>query len=323
MKAVELTAWGPPDNFRIVDIPVPKPGPGEALVNVHHAGMRWSEMGYRQAGKTLPPYIFGHEIAGVVAEVGEGVSQVKVGDRVYGKPDNGGYAEYCRIPAARLAKIPDGVGTDEILVYIVNMVTAYLAVCEWAKVQDGETVLLHGASGGVGRLIVQICRRKFRDVTIIGVAGSDEKCASVIANGADHCINRKTHDYVAEVMRITGGTKQQGGGVHVAFNGVAGDTHKTDLSVIRKLGRWVLYGSQGGVGTFDLYPYVYDSITVMVFSMLSFPGTPAMDRCDAFLADWLKTEKLDKPTVVPIEDIVETTRAFEAGLTQGKIVYKI
>mgnify|MGYP001248660580 CR=1 FL=1 len=82
MKAVELTAWGPPDNFRIVDIPVPKPGPGEALVNVHHAGMRWSEMGYRQAGKTLPPYIFGHEIAGVVAEVGEGVSQVKVGDRV-------------------------------------------------------------------------------------------------------------------------------------------------------------------------------------------------------------------------------------------------
>lgn len=323
MKAVELTAWGPPENFRIVDIPVPKPGPGEALVKVEHAGMRWSEMGYRAHGKTLPPYIFGHEIAGVVAELGEGVTGVKVGDRVYGKPDNGGYAEYCRIPAGRLGKIPDNVGTDEILVYIVNMVTAYMAVCEWAKLQDGESILIHGASGGVGRMAVQICKRRLKNVTVIGVAGSDEKCAAVIANGADHCINRKTHNYVAETMRITGGTKPQGGGVHVVLNGVAGDTHKTDLAIIRKLGRWVLYGSQGGVGTFDLYPYVYDSITTMVCSILSYPGTPAMARCDAFLDEWLRTETLDKPTIAPIEDIVAMTKAFEAGETQGKIVYKI
>ena len=133
------------------------------------------------------------------------------------------------------------------------MPTAYMAVYEWAKVQEHEIVLVHAAAGGVGSLAVQILKRKFNDVTVIGLAGSDEKVSAVKANGADHAINYKTDDYVEAVGKIAG-VQARGfqpaappAGVHVVLNGVGGPTLHTDRRVIRKLGRWVLFGTVAGV----------------------------------------------------------------------------
>ena len=139
------------------------------------------------------------------------------------------------------------------LAYPVNLRTAYYMVYVWAKVREGERVLLHAAAGGVGLLALQILKRRFKDVEVVAIASTDEKLRLLKREGADHVINRLTQDYVAETLAIwgpkaagfaTGG--QQAGGVDVAFNGVSGATLETDWQVIRKRGRWVIYGYSAG-----------------------------------------------------------------------------
>jgi len=332
MKAAELSDYGPAENFRIVERAKPEPGAGELLVRVQFAGLRWGDIMGRRGipvrGAT-PPFVPGQEAAGVVAGVGAGVQDFKEGDRVVCQPQGGGYAEYLTIGANRAGRIPDAVPTECALVYRVNMPTAYMLVHEWAKVEDGESVLLHAAAGGVGMLVVQILKRDFRNVTVIGLAGSDEKVAAVRANGADHAINYRTSDYVRAVEAIAG-AKPRGfapaapaAGVHVALNGVGGETLKKDRRVIRRLGRWVLFGTPAGVDAINPYENSYDSIAIMPFSIIPFIGTPAYARAQAFTTEWMSRQPLVAPTIHPLEDIAAVQAAMERGETLGKIVFKI
>ncbi len=335
MKAAQLNDYGPAENFRITDVPKPKPGPDDVLIRVHYAGLRWGDIMGRNGipvRAAQPPFVPGQEAAGVIAEIGERVTNFKVGDRVVALPGGGAYAQYLVQPAsARLSKVPEGVSLASALVYKVNMPTAHLIVNEWAKVQEGESVLVHAAAGGVGMLCVQILKRKFKNVNVIGLAGSGEKCQSVRENGADHVINYKTHDYVEEVEKIVG-AKPRGfapgappAGVHVVLNGVAGSTLQKDRLVIRPLGRWVLFGTPGGVEPVNLFANSYDSITIMPFSMIPFMvhGTPQYVRAQAFCDEWLATEKLISPTIHPLEDIAAVQRAMEERKTSGKIVFAV
>jgi NADPH2:quinone reductase len=203
-------------------------------------------------------------------------------------------------------------------------------VYTWAKVREGERVLLHAAAGGVGLLALQILKRRFRDVPVVAIAGSDEKLAIVKDEGADHVVNRRTQNYVDEVPKIWGPKAsgfasggQQAGGVDVAFNGVSGDTLGTDWQVIRKRGRWVIYGYSAGRGRLDTAQFGYDGITVMPFSSIAWMGTPDYDAATAFIADWLVSETLVTPTVHPLEDMREVQRAFEQGGTTGKVVFRV
>lgn len=332
MKAAQLIDYGSADNFRIVDLPTPEPRAGEVLVNVAYAGLRWGDVMSRRGlpvRLARPPFVPGQEIAGTIAAVGEGVEGFAEGDRVVAQPTHGGYAQYAAVHASRVGRVPDGVGLDVMLVYRVNLPTAYLAVMEWANVRDGESVLVHAAAGGVGSLAVQIMKRRLRDVTVIGVVGSDEKVAEALRNGADHAINRKTHDYVAEVGAIVG-VKPKGfapgappAGVHVVLNGVGGPTLHTDRQVIRPLGRWVLYGTVAGAEPINLYDNAYDSISIMPFSMIPFFGTEQMTRAQRFTTDWLERETLLSPVVRPIDDIAAAQREMEAGDTTGKVVFAL
>jgi NADPH:quinone reductase len=335
MKAAQLKDHGPADNFKITEVPTPKAEAGEVLIRVHYAGLRWGDIMGRlgiPVRSAKVPFVPGQEAAGVIAEVGEGVTNFKVGDRVVALPGAGGYAEYLKLPAnARITKVPDGVPLGTALVYCVNMPTAYLITHEWAKVQDGESVLVHAAAGGVGMLLVQVLKRSFKDVKVIGLCGTDEKCKAIVeAHGADHAINYKTHDYVAEVEKIVG-AKPRGfapgaplAGVHVVLNGVGGSTAQKDRLVIRRLGRWVLFGgSSGAQEPVLLGSHAYDSITIMPFSMIPFMGTPAYARALAFTDEWMRTQPLTAPTVHPLEDIVEIQQAMERGQTQGKIVFAV
>ncbi len=211
----------------------------------------------------------------------------------------------------------------------MNLPTAYMLIYEWAKVQEGETVLVHAAAGGVGSLAVQVLKRRFDNVTVIGLCGSDDKVASVKANGADHAINYRSTDYIQAVSEVAG-AKPRGfhpeaapAGVHVVLNGVGGETLKKDRRVIRRLGRWVLFGTTAGVEPINLFENSYDSITIMPFSKIPFRGTNADRRAEEFTAEWMRTETLDEPAIRPIEEVAEVQRAMENGETMGKVVFRL
>jgi NADPH2:quinone reductase len=333
MKAIHLNDYGSTEHFRIVDAPKPVPGRGEVLIKVSYAGLRWGDIMQRNGWPSRmrkPPFIPGQEAAGTIESVGPDVTRLKEGMRVMAMPMDGAFAEYLVVPAMRVWPIPDRVSLDQSLVYPVNMRTAYLIVMAWAKVQPGETVLLHSAAGGVGLMALQIMKRRLRQVNVIAVVGSDQKAELARAHGADHCINYNTSYYVDEVTKLVGkkavgfdGVGVQGNGVDVALNGVSGTTLVSDPKVIRKRGRWVIYGYAGGRAMIDTGPFGYDGITIMPFSSIAWIGTPEYEASTAFVQEWMETEELLKPTVHPLEEVAEVQRAMELGKTSGKIVFSI
>jgi NADPH2:quinone reductase len=319
--------------LRYADAAKPAPAANEVLVKVNYAGLRWGDVMQRNglpSRERATPFIGGQEATGVIESVGSDVRNWKPGMRVMATPAGGGFAEYVAVHPARLQLVPDNVPLEQMLAYPVNMRTAYYMIYTWAKVQEGERVLLHAAAGGVGLLTLQMLKRKFRDVEVVAIAGTPEKLKLLKAEGADHVINRKTQNYVEEVLKIwgpkasgfaTGG--QQAGGVDVSFNGVSGDTLDTDWQVIRKRGRWVIYGYAAGRGRLDTSKFGYDGITVMPFSSIAWAGTPEHAAATAFTEDWLKTQQLIAPEVHRLEDMQEVQRAFEQGGTTGKVVFKV
>jgi NADPH2:quinone reductase len=333
MKAILLNDYGPAENLVLSDVPRPEPGRGEVLVKVRYAGLRWGDIMQRNGFPSRarkPPFIAGQEASGVVEAVGEGVTGYRPGMRVMAMPLGGAWAEYVAVPAQRLWPVPERVSLEQMLAYPVNMLTAYYAVMVWAKVQPGERVLLHAAAGGVGLLALQIMKRRLRDVSVVALVGSDEKAALVRAHGADHVVNYKATDYIAEVERVLGAKAtgfmtggERGGGVDVSLNGVSGPTLDTDWKVIRKRGRWVLYGWAGGRGRLDTSAFGYDGITIMPFSSIAWIGTPEHAAGIQFVREWLEREPLIEPTLYPIDRVAEVERAMEQGKTSGKVVFQV
>jgi NADPH2:quinone reductase len=333
MRAVLINGYGGADNIVLGEVPRPEPGPGEVLVKVAYGGLRWGDIMQRggiPSRARSTPFVAGQEASGVVEALGAGVEGIAAGARVMAMPMGGAWAEYVTAPAARVWPVPERVRLDQVLAYPVNMLTAYYAVKVWAKVQPGERVLLHSAAGGVGLLALQIMKRTMKDVTVVALVGSDEKVDFVRKHGADHAINYKKTDYVEEVSRLlgpkatgfmTGG--ERGGGVDVSLNGVSGPTFATDPKVIRKRGRWVIYGFSAGRGNLDTSKFGYDGITVMPFSSIAWFGTPDYAAATAFITHWLETEKLIEPEIHPLSEMQKVQRAFEAGGTTGKVVFKV
>jgi len=333
MKAVLIKDYGAIDNLVVGEAPRPEPGRGEVLVKVAFGGLRWGDIMQRGGFPTRArptPFVAGQEASGVVEAIGEGVKHLRPGMRVVALPLGGAWAEYLTAPEARVTPVPDHVPLDRVLAYPVNLLTAYYAVMVWAKVQPGERVLLHAAAGGVGLLALQIMKKRLRDVTVVALAGSDEKVALAKRHGADHAINYKTTDYVEAVTELFG-PKASGftfgsdltGGVDVSLNGVSGPTLDTDWKVIKKRGRWVIYGWSGGRGHLNTGAFGYEGITLMPFSSIAWMGTPEHRAGLQFVREWLDTEELLEPTVFDLDQAVEAERVFEQGRTSGKVVLRV
>lgn len=345
MRAVQLTDYGSVDHFRMADLPVPTPNSGEVRVKVEFAGLRWGDIMARHGDpvrRLTPPFewVPGQEATGRIDMLGPGVEGLQIGQRVFTSTLGGAYAEYVVADAARVMPLPDHVPLDAALAYPINLRTAWFLVYPWGKVQPGETVLVHAAAGGVGRLAIQIMKRKLWNVRVIALCSSDEKAAVCREDGADHVINYKQADYVTEVEKIAGAKPRgfspgvDGGGVDISFNGVRGRTLLTDPLVIRKRGRWILYGHSGdrqasidgknglreGINT---APYAYDGITIMPFSNLAWLGQPEQASAAAFIREWLEREKLIAPTIHPLERVAEVQQLMEEGKTFGKVVFSI
>lgn len=331
MRAVLLKDYGSSEQLVLADVPPPtEPRPDEVLVKVAYGGLRWGDIMQRNGfpSRARPtPFIAGQEAAGVIERVGSGVTGWKPGQRVVALPQQGAWAEYVTVPAARLHALPDRVSLAQALAYPVNLLTAYYAVLEWAKIKPGERVLLHAAAGGVGLLALQIMKRRLSDVSVVALVGNERKREHALSHGADHVINYKQSNYVHEINRLfgakatgfaTGG--ERGGGVDVSLNGVSGPTLDTDPQVIRKRGRWVIYGWAGGRGRLDTSAFGYDGITIMPFSSIAWIGTPEHRAGQRFVAEWLEREVLLEPSVYSLADAAQATSALERGETMGKVV---
>jgi NADPH2:quinone reductase len=333
VKAVFIRDYGSVDNLVVGDAPEPKCGERDVLVRVEYAGLRWGDVMARNGWPSrarATPFVAGQEATGVVVAVGSEVRGWRVGDRVMATPAGGAFAELLAVRPNQLLEVPDHVPLATMLAYPVNLRTAYYMVYVWAKVQEGERVLLHAAAGGVGQLALQILKRRFGSVSVVAIASGEEKLQRLREEGADHVVDRTRQDYVQEIVKIwgpkasgfaTGGERR--GGVDVAFNGVSGATLDTDWQVIRKRGRWVIYGYAAGRGRLDTSGFGYDGITIMPFSSIAWAGTPEHQAGSRFIDDWLGSERLVAPVVHDLADVQAVQREFEQGRTIGKQVFRV
>jgi NADPH2:quinone reductase len=244
MKAIVVHEFGGPEVLKLEEFPTPKAGPGQAVVRIHAGGVNPFDT-YMRAGtyaiKPPLPYVPGGEGAGVVHAVGEGVTKFKVGDRVYvGHPVTGTYAEYSLALESQLHQLPERISFNQGAGIYVACGTAYHALYHHAHAHASETLLVHGASGGVGIAAVQIARAM--GMTVIGTAGTDKGLDLVRREGAHYVFNHRNSGYTDEIMKATGGR-----GVDVVLEMLANVNLAADLKLLARFGRVIVIGSRGDV----------------------------------------------------------------------------
>jgi NADPH2:quinone reductase len=247
MKAIQVSQTGGPEVLNLVELPVPEPNANEALVQIKTAGVNFIDVYFREGRYQAPlPFIIGQEAAGIVVGVGSDVRTLQLGDRVAYTGVMGSYAEYASVPADRLIKIPETIEFETAAAAMLQGMTAHYLSHSTYPINDGDSVLIHAAAGGVGLLLVQMAKQ--RGARVIATAGSEEKAALAREAGADDVIVYTTHDFETETRRLTDGQ-----GVHVVYDGVGKATFASDLKVLRPRGYLVLFGgASGAVPPFDL-----------------------------------------------------------------------
>lgn len=240
MRAVRIHEHGGPEAMRLEQVPVPQPAAGEALVKLEASGVNFVDVYKRTGLYRIPlPATLGEEGAGTVAAVGDGVTDVRVGDRVAYALVQGSYAEYAVVPADRLVVLPEKVSARQGAAIMLQGMTAHYLALSTHPLREGERCLVHAAAGGVGLLLVQIAKK--RGAYVIGTAGSEEKAQLAREAGADEVIVYTRQDFVAETKRLTGGR-----GVQVVYDSVGRSTFLPGFDVLAPRGMMVLFGQSSG-----------------------------------------------------------------------------
>src|SRR2546423_5125665 len=245
MKAIEITSYGKPEVLRPGERPDPVAGTGEALIRVAASGVNRPDVLQRKGMYPVPPGasdIPGLEVAGtIVAGDAAALADVglKIGDRVCALVAGGGYAELCVAPVGQCLPVPARLSDVEAASLPETFYTVWSNVCDRGRLQAGETLLVQGGSSGIGVTAIQLA--KAAGARVIVTVGSEVKVAACIALGADHAVDYKTHDFVAEVKRVTSGR-----GADVVLDMVAGDYIGRELECLAEDGRLVLIAVQGG-----------------------------------------------------------------------------
>ena len=246
MKAIEITAFGAPEVLQLGERLMPVPGGGELLIRVVASGINRPDVLQRTGNYPVPPGasdIPGLEVAGVI-EQGDAQELLrygfKLGDRVCALVAGGGYAEYCVAPIAQCLPVPQGLSDIEAASLPETFFTVWSNVFDRGRLQAGESLLIQGGSSGIGVTAIQMAKAMGAQVLV--TAGSDEKCAACLVLGADHAINYKTHDFQAEVKRLTNGR-----GVDVILDMVAGAYVAKEIECLSEDGRLIIIAVQGGI----------------------------------------------------------------------------
>jgi NADPH2:quinone reductase len=240
MKAVFVTDPGGVDKLRYADLPMPKPGPTEALVKIHAAGVNFIDIYYRTGlYKAEPPVVLGLEGAGVVEQAGEGVTGVAAGDRVAYAMARGSYAEYAVVPAWQLVKVPDDLSLEVAAGAMLQGMTAHYLTHSTYPLKSGDTALIHAAAGGAGQWTVAAA--KLRGARVIGTVSTKEKAEVARQAGCDEVILYTEQDFEVEVKRLTGGK-----GVDVVYDSVGKATWERSLNSLKPRGIMVSFGNASG-----------------------------------------------------------------------------
>lgn len=321
MQAIRISEYGDVNVLQMQTLPIPKPGPGDALVRLHAAGLNFIDI-YMRTGRYPRdlPFTPGLEGAGVVEEIGEGVTDIKVGDRVAYTGQIGSYAEYNLVKASQLIPLPNAISFEQGAAFPLQGMTAHYLLYEYYTIKPKDNILVHAAAGGVGLLLVQWL--KHLGATVIGTVSTPEKADIARQAGADHLINYTNQDFVVEVKKLT-----QNRGADYIIDGVGKTTFTKDLDAVKQRGHICIFGSASGPAD-PLAPNTLQgkSITLSGGSLFNYLNTreELLMRANAVLngiaAGWLKL-KIDY--VFPLAEAVEAQSMLENRKTSGKVILKI
>ncbi len=325
MQAIDPDAPGGPEVLRLVERPVPRPGEGEVLIRVHAAGVNRPDVLQRKGGYPPPPgapSIPGLEVAGEIVAVGAGVDDVVIGQPVCALLAGGGYAEYAVAPHGQCLPVPDALSLVEAAAIPETLFTVWTNLFERAYATEGDTVLVHGGTSGIGTTAIALGR--LFGLTVIVTAGSDTKCARALELGAAQAINYRTEDFVERVRAITGGR-----GVAAVLDMVGGEYVPRNLQCLADDGRHVSIAVQGGpVATVPIFEIMRRRLTLTGSTL-----RPRDAAWKSLVADelhrtvWPHVEAgRFRPVIDQVYRLAEAAAAharMEAGDHVGKIVLEV
>jgi NADPH:quinone reductase len=318
--AIRIHKTGGPEVLQWEEVQVGKPGPGEARVRNTAVGLNYVDTYFRSGLYPAPlPSGIGSEGAGVVEEVGPGVTDIKAGDRVaYGNGPSGAYSEARVMPADRLVVLPDGISDSQAAAMMLKGMTTEYLIRKIYKVGKGDTILFHAAAGGVGLIACQWA--KALGATVIGTVGNDEKAALAKAHGCDYPVVTTREDFVERVKELTKGEK-----VPVVYDSIGKDTFMKSLDCLRPLGMMVLFGqSSGSVGPVDLGIFVQKGSLFFTRPSLNNYAAKRADMTamakDLFEAVLSGQIKIQINQTYPLKDAAQAHRDLEGRKTTGSTV---
>lgn len=318
-KAIRVSATGGPEVLQFVDLPAPVPGRGEVLLRIEAIGVNFIDV-YHRTGlyKVDLPFTPGAEAAGVVADVGEGVTRFARGQRVaWGGGMHGAYAEFAVVPESRLVAVPEGVDSRLAAAVTLQGMTAHYLATSTCPLQQGDTILVHAAAGGVGGLLIQIA--KARGARVFGTVSIEEKAVIAREAGADEVILYTKTNFEEEVLRLTGGE-----GVRAVYDSVGRTTFLASLNCVALRGTLALYGqSSGPVPPFE--PSLLAKKAIYLTRPALHHYTHDREELDARARDvfaWIAAGKLrvriDRE--LPLHEAPAAHRALEGRETVGKVL---
>lgn len=321
MQAILARAFGGPDVLKLEEIPDPHAGAGQVRVRIHAVGVNPYDTYMRSGAYAIKPdlpYTPGADAAGMIDQVGDGVAGLKAGDRVYisgtalGKA-HGAYAQYAVCTSEQVHRLPERISFAQGAGLFVPYVTAWRALFGRANTRPGDTVLIHGASGGVGVAATQFAVAA--GATVIGTAGSDEGVAVVKAQGAQHAVSHQREGYLDQITSLSGGR-----GPDVILEMLANVNLDHDLTVIAPGGRVVVIGNRGRV-EIDARKIMTKDVSVFGLALWGIPGEEVRRAHTAIIAG-LESGAL-KPVVgteMPLRDAARAHEQVMAPGAKGKIV---
>jgi len=326
MRFIDLPSHGDPEVMRLSQAPLPKPEKGEILVKVEAAGVNRPDVAQRQG--TYPPPkdaspILGLEIAGEVVALGEGVTEFKPGDKVCALANGGGYAEYCTVPAGQALPFPKGYDAVKAAALPETFFTVWANLFQMAGLTEGETVLIHGGTSGIGTTAIQLA--KAFGAEVYATAGSAEKCEACVTLGAKRAINYREEDFATVIKTETGGK-----GVDVVLDMIGAAYFEKNLSALAKDGCLSIIAFLGGAVAekVNLTPIMVKRLTVTGSTMR--PRTADEKRAirdDLIQQVWPLVESGQVAPVInrvfTLDEVVDAHRLMESSNHIGKIVMRV
>jgi NADPH2:quinone reductase len=319
MKAIQIHETGGPQVLKLAELPIPQPGPGQVLIRVEAAGVNFIEIYFRKGVyKASLPLTPGSEAAGTVEELGPGVTGFAAGDTVASVSVLGSYAEYARVPATQLVKVPQGLSMEQAAAAMLQGMTAHYLSHSTYPLKAGDTALIHAGAGGVGLLLTQMASRL--GARVITTVSTPAKAKLSRAAGASNVILYTKQDFEAEVKRLTGGK-----GVDVVYDSVGKTTFEGSLNCLRPRGLLALFGaSSGPVPPFDLIQLSgKGSLYVTRPTLWHYVATRAeLEARAGDVLGWVAKGELKLRTefVYPLAEAAQAQIDLEARNTTGKIL---